>query len=105
MWTRPKQARAIALDSKRRSETIDALSARYGGLTCPILLVVGTSDRFIDPEGQALRFAREHPAAALRTISGAGHQIPQTRPDEVIDAVRTLMKEAAESTHHDGGVT
>ncbi len=93
MWTRPGQALALAEDTKRRAETIDELSQRYGQLTVPLSLVVGTADTFIDPEGQLLRLAREIPAARLHLVPGCGHQVPQTRPEAIVDAVRALARE------------
>lgn len=95
MWTRPGQARAIALDAKGRDATIDSLSARYHELRLPIVLVVGGADRFIPPATQSSRFAREFPTAPVRTIPDAGHQIPQTRPEAVIAAVHQLAELAS----------
>ncbi len=93
MWTRPRQALAIAQDTKRRAETIAGLSERYGELSVPIRLLVGAADTFIDPAGQLLRLARELPRAHAEILPDAGHQIPHTRPQAVIEAVRALAGE------------
>lgn len=90
MWTRPRQARALALDSVGRDESIDALSRRYSELHVPIVLVVGASDGFIDPAGQSLRFREEHGDARVCMIPEVGHQVPMLRPLAVIEAVRLL---------------
>lgn len=93
MWTRPRQALAIAQDTRRRSETIEELSERYGEITVPLRLLVGAADTFIDPAGQLLRLARELPSARVEILPDAGHQIPQTRPQAVVEAVRALARE------------
>jgi pimeloyl-ACP methyl ester carboxylesterase len=92
MWTRPGQSRAIAIDTRQRAATIAALSLRYPKIVVPVWMVVGTGDQFIDPAGQALRMRKELPDARLILLDGAGHQIPQTRPQAVVDAVLGLME-------------
>lgn len=99
MWTRPRQALAIAVDARRRAETIAELAMRYGKISQPISLVIGAADRFIDPAGQSFRFAREIPASRVHVVPDAGHQIPQTRPHAVVEAVRALANDLKISWH------
>ena len=93
MWTRPRQALAIAVDARRRAETIAELGTRYGEISVPVSVVVGEADSSIDPKEQSFRFAREFPHCRIHVIPGAGHQIPQTRPEAVAEAVRALAKD------------
>lgn len=90
MWTRPRQALAIAHDTRRRAETIAELGERYAEISVPIRLLVGAADTFIDPAGQLLRLARELPRARVEILPDAGHQIPHTRPQAVVEAVRAF---------------
>src|SRR5664279_3641548 len=72
MWTRPNQALAIAVDARRRRETIGELSQRYLKLSTPVSFVVATDDIFVAPERQSLRLARQMPGARLHLVEGAG---------------------------------
>lgn len=97
MWTRPAQARAIAIDARRRFEVIDELSRQYSAVTCPVRGVVGARDELFDPSKQLLRLTREVPSVHLDVIADAGHEIPQTRPAAVVEAVGALAADLKEN--------
>jgi pimeloyl-ACP methyl ester carboxylesterase len=82
--------RAIAADTLRRDATIDELASRYHLITPPVVIVFGTMDRYLDAETQSSRFARTIPAAHVRMVENAGHQISMTHPMAVVEAVHAL---------------
>ena len=92
MWLRPRQARAIAADTLGRHAAIGDLSARYPELRCPMALVIGEADGYIDPARQALALARVIPRATLHLVPGAGHQLPLTHPEAVATAIREFAQ-------------
>ncbi len=50
--------------------------------------MTGDSDALVKPERQAYRLHQDVPGSRLLVLAGTGHQIPQTRPEEVAEAVR-----------------
>lgn len=93
MWLRPRQARAIAADTLGRHAAIGELSAQYRELRCPLMLVVGEADGYIDPTRQSLALARLMPRASLHLVPGAGHQLPLTHPQAVATAIRDFVRQ------------
>ena len=58
------------------------IEPRYGEIQTPTLVLWGAQDGWLDPEfGQKL--ARMIPSARLSLIPGAGHFLPEDRPDAV----------------------
>jgi len=92
LFTRPAQAKAIAEDNARRMEVLAELSPRYPSLRVPMVVVAAGADRLIPPERQAYRLANDVPGAELMVIPGAGHQLPHSRPQVVVDAVERLTR-------------
>ena len=95
MWTRPGQARALAVDHVRRAATIEALGEHYHELTLPVSLVAGAADSFIDPAGQVVRLSTMLADATIHTLGQAGHQIPQAHAEAVLHAIRELAARIA----------
>ena len=72
-----------------------ALSARYAKLASPVIVLTGIADRFIDPQNQSLRFAREQPTASLIPLTATCHQVPMVWAEAVVDAIRRLAASPA----------
>jgi pimeloyl-ACP methyl ester carboxylesterase len=92
MWTRPNEARATAIDSIRRKEVLENVSPLYREIRAPLIILSGERDQLTDPRGHAHRLHREVPGSQLIAIEGAGHQLPETRAEQVIDAIRRLTQ-------------
>jgi len=67
-----------------------------GALEIPLELIAGGNDRWV-PYGSLERSVRRIPRAMLRAVAGAGHLLPEERPDEII---ASLIAHAGEA---DGG--
>ncbi len=90
LWSRPDNLRAISFDDAALKRSLPAMAERYGGMRLPTVIVVGDADRVIDPARHGLKLGGVIPGARLLTIRGAGHEVFQTRPEQVARAIATL---------------
>ena len=87
LWTRPDQVKACAHDDRSLNGSLASLSARYAEIQLPVVIVTGDSDRLLKPEEQADRLHRTIRGSELIRLPQTGHQIPQTHPESVIEAI------------------
>ena len=85
---RPSQFRANLEDLRLLGPTLAATAPRYPEIHLPLVVVTGDADALVKPERQAYRLHQDVPGARLLVLAGTGHQIPQTRPEAVAEAVR-----------------
>lgn len=77
---------ARAMDASRRHRLDDALSQ----VRCPVLLVRGAQDR-ICPAEWLDRLVERSGRATVRTVPGAAHMVPLTRPRELAAVIRAFL--------------
>ena len=61
-----------------------------GGIACPVLLVLGERDAMTPPRGAA-DLGAAIPGAETVMLEGCGHMMMTERPDEVLDALSTIV--------------
>lgn len=88
LWTRPNQVRACAADDRSLNESLKSLSTGYAEIKLPVVIVTGDSDVLLRPEEQADRLHRAIPGSELIRLPRTGHQIPQTHPESVSEAIQ-----------------
>ena len=81
-----RQSAAI-LASPDRTEAL-------GGVTAPTLVIHGTQDRLVLPSG-GLATLEAIPGARLLMFNDMGHDLPHTRNDEIIAAVKDNAERVA----------
>ena len=90
LWQRsPTMAGAFLDENAAAWRDLPALAKRYPEITAPVVLVAGESDRVVSPVHHAQRLAAQIPGAELTRLPNAGHEIPQTHPAVVLEAIRT----------------
>jgi len=94
MWTRPEQIRAYAYDERTLRSSLKSLSSRYSDLQLPVVIVTGSHDLLLEPEKHAYPLHRMIKGSELVVLPETGHQLPQTSPDSVIDAIETAWRVA-----------
>jgi|GEM_PF-219633 len=94
MWTRPEQIRAYADDERTLRSSLKILSSRYSDLQLPVVIVTGSGDLVLEPEKHAYPLHRAINGSELIVLPETGHQLPQTCPDSVIDAIETAWRAA-----------
>lgn len=87
LWTRPAQLKAIAEDALRRPVVLEELKHRYAEVRVPVVILAGAADALVDPAQQSFRLHDTIPHSRIVVLPDAGHQIPQTRPQAVLDAI------------------
>jgi len=67
-----------------------SLATRLHGVTRPVLVVWGDSDRIVDPTyGRA--FASAIPGARFEVLADTGHLPQLESPDQLLNAIRTFV--------------
>ena len=74
------------------------LLSRLPTLPVPTTFVIGTDDRWT-PTAVSARAARVLPHATVQTIAGAGHLVPEERPDAVAAAILAVLRDAGPRAH------
>ena len=90
LWTRPQQILACASDDRSLDASLKSLSERYSELRLPVVIVTGDSDLLVRPEEHACRLHSSISSSQLIRLENTGHQIPQTRPESVIEAIEMI---------------
>jgi phosphatidylglycerol lysyltransferase len=88
LWLRwPRQVQTFARENTADRAVMRANSERYRGIQVPVVIVAGEQDTFVPPRAHALRLHDALPRSELRMLPHAGHELPQTRPQAVLDAI------------------
>lgn len=87
-----RAARALAHEYRWAMYTPEML----GRLTMPVLVLFGTRDRMVRP-GTAERLSTSIPDVRVVMVAGAGHVLPEERPDVVNSAMLELLGRAVTS--------
>jgi pimeloyl-ACP methyl ester carboxylesterase len=88
MAVRPAQLQASAGEAALMIPDAVAFRRRYGELKMPVAIIAGQDDRIVDPDEQSARLHREIDQSTFRLLTGVGHMVHQTAPDQVMMAVR-----------------
>lgn len=96
---RPSQLKAVASDTAFMTPSAEALAKRYGELGVPVVLIAGRDDQIIDFGRHSGRLHAALPKSELITVSGAGHMIHHTAPEQVIAAIDLAAVHATKKEH------
>jgi len=72
--------------------SLQALQGSYPEVRLPLVIVVGEEDRNVPKEGQSLRLKKDLPSSRLILLPGTGHMPMFTKPDEVLEAIRSVAR-------------
>jgi pimeloyl-ACP methyl ester carboxylesterase len=87
MWTSPSRIRACAYDERTLRASLKALSQHYSDIRMPVVIVTGSGDLLLEPKKHAYPLHEAIKGSKLVVLPQTGHQLPQTRPDAVIEAI------------------
>ena len=87
LWTRADRINAWAEDERTLRASLEGLSQHYSEIELPVAIVTGEADRVLDPQQHAYALHKTIPHSKLIALHDTGHQLPQTRPDDVIAAI------------------
>lgn len=97
LWQRwPWQTRIFAQENTADRPALKAFRSHYAAISLPVVLVIGEDDTTVDPAQHSYRLHAALPDSALIVLPQTGHELPQTRPEAVCDAVRLCWMRAAQ---------
>ncbi|SNS50634.1 Pimeloyl-ACP methyl ester carboxylesterase [Noviherbaspirillum humi] len=89
MSLRPGQLRATTEEIAMMIPSAAELSARYGELKLPVVIMAGKSDLHVLPRLHSERLHAAIPHSKLVLVSGVGHMVTHSALPEVMQAIRT----------------
>ncbi|HEX3559003.1 MAG TPA: alpha/beta hydrolase [Pyrinomonadaceae bacterium] len=89
LWTRPSQVRAFMQDEYGYNPAVGLLAPRYNKVSVPTVIVTGDADALVNPERHAYPLHSEMRDSELVVLPAAGHMLPHTRPEAVVNALRS----------------
>jgi phosphatidylglycerol lysyltransferase len=96
LWQRwPWQTHLFVAENESDRPFLTALEPHYPAINLPVIIVTGDMDKVVPPERHSFRLHRDLPASELIVLPHTGHEVQQTRPAEVIEAINrcfTLSK-------------
>ena len=91
LWMRPDRVSAWAHDETTLRGSLKRLSQRYSQIKLPVVIVTGDADRVVNPKDHAYPLHQAIDQSKLIVLPETGHQLPQTRPDAVIEAIQEVF--------------
>jgi len=89
-WLGRRQLKAYFADEAQLKNSLTAMSPRYSGLTVPTVIVTGDHDQIVNPATNAHRLHSTIPGSVLLELRDTGHEIPQTHPESILQAIGML---------------
>jgi len=90
-WLGHKQLKAYLEDEWKLNEGLNRVSKRYSEIHVPVVIVTGDADKVCTPQENAYRLKTVISKSQLVELKHTGHEIPQTEPQSIRDAL-TLVK-------------
>jgi pimeloyl-ACP methyl ester carboxylesterase len=87
---RPSAWRSYAAEQRTLVRQLPELETRLGSIRAPTTILTGAEDRIVAPRAARL-LAEQIPQSHLRVHEGAGHLLPQCRPELVAAAVNEAV--------------
>ncbi len=87
VWLDRKRLKAFIRNDVMVDSSLQELSPQYQKIHAPVIIVTGDSDLAVSPRQNALNLHKVIANSALVVIPHAGHQIPETHPEDVLRAV------------------
>ncbi|KAF3433240.1 hypothetical protein FNV43_RR24342 [Rhamnella rubrinervis] len=100
-WDRALLEYTAALLTDMASETKGPLTKRLHEISCPVLVVMGDTDRLV-PSWNAERLSRVIPGSCLEVIKNCGHLPHEEKTDEFISVVQKFLQGAFGDSEEQG---
>ena len=89
-WLSHKQMRAILEDEYGLDKELEKLSKHYSQISIPVVIVTGDHDKVVSAKHNAFRLEKSITHSKLIELKNTGHQVPQTHPDSIYNALSLL---------------
>jgi len=95
-WLHHKQVRATLEDEWSLNKDLEQTSRHYGEIHIPVVIVTGDQDKIVSAKDNAYRLKTSIAQSQLIELKNTGHQVPQTHPESIYEAVSLTSKMSAE---------
>ena len=95
-WLSHKQVRAILEDEYTLDKDLEKVSSYYSEISIPVVIVTGDRDKVVSAKHNAYRLKTSIAHSQLIELKNTGHQVPQTHPESIFNAV-TLISNSSSS--------
>ena len=89
-WLGHKHVRAILEDEYGLDQELKQVSKHYSEITIPVVIVTGDHDKVVSAKHNAFRLKTLISQSQLMELNDTGHQIPQTHPESIYNAVSLI---------------
>jgi len=94
-WLHHKQVRATLEDEWSLNKDLERTSKRYPEIRVPVVIVTGDQDKVVSAKDNAYRLKTSIAQSQLIELKNTGHQVPQTHPESIYNAVSLTSKTSA----------
>jgi pimeloyl-ACP methyl ester carboxylesterase len=97
-WLGRKQLKAYLDDESSLNASLNKFSQHYGEIDIPVVILTGDHDAIVSAKENAYRLKSVIPQAQLIEIKDTGHEIPQTHPESIANALELIMSTSTSVT-------
>jgi len=98
-WLGKKQLKAYLEDEWALNDSLKKMSKHYSEIKVPVVIVTGDTDKIVSPKENAYRLQAAIPQSQLILLKDTGHEIPQTRPESVYNALTLISPSVASNSN------
>jgi len=95
LWLQPKQLRSYFEDEFSLNKDLERISKQYSDIRIPVVIVTGDHDKVVSAKHNAYRLKTSIAQAQLVELPNTGHQVPQTHPESIYNAVGLVSKSSS----------
>jgi pimeloyl-ACP methyl ester carboxylesterase len=96
LWLRHKQLRAFLEDEWSLNKDLARTSKHYSDIRIPVVIVTGDHDKVVSAKDNAYRLKSSIAQSRLIELKNTGHQVPQTHPESIYNALNLISSSAAD---------
>jgi pimeloyl-ACP methyl ester carboxylesterase len=94
-WLHHKQVRATLEDEWGLNKDLETTSKHYSEIRIPVVIVTGDQDKVVSAKDNAYRLKTSIAQSQLIELKNTGHQVPQTHPESIYNAINLTSKTSA----------
>jgi pimeloyl-ACP methyl ester carboxylesterase len=98
-WLRRKKLKAYLDDESSFNDSLKNLSSRYPEITVPVVILTGDHDQIVSATENAHRLKDSIANSQLVELKDTGHEIPQTRPESISNALSLITSPISAVRH------
>ena len=98
-WLGRKQLKAYLDDEASLNASLRKFSKRYSEINIPVVILTGDHDQIVSSRENAYRLKDSIANSRLIELKNTGHEIPQTHPETINDALSLISSPIAARIH------